>query len=158
VLTSTYDCSGLLVAALLKLKQDRRERKLAEAKANNELCGCCFDDELLLEEMLSCPDGHLFCTECIRRSTEEVLGQAKLQFPCLQGDCSMSFSLSTLQKAVKPKTFDLLLRKTQENEIEQAGLEDLVKCPFCTFATIMPNPDDKVLYCKNPDCLKESCR
>ncbi|ELU12923.1 hypothetical protein CAPTEDRAFT_155420 [Capitella teleta] len=108
--------------------------------------------------MLSCPEGHLFCSECIRRSSEEILGLAKLDFPCLQAGCGSPFTLSTLQKALKPKTFDLLLRKIQETEIEQAGLDDLVKCPFCTFATIMPNPEDKVLYCKNPDCLRESCR
>lgn len=39
-----------------------------------------------------------------------------------------------------------------------AGVENLVSCPFCCFMIIMPDPDNKVLECLNPECLKESCR
>lgn len=42
-------------------------------------------------------------------------------------------------------------------EIKAAGIEDLVQCPFCNYATIMP-PDVKIVACLNPECQKESCR
>ena len=149
-----------LHAGYIQLKKEERKRKLDNAREKGELneCGCCFDDELLLEDMLPCPEGHLFCVECIKRSSEELIGQAKVKFPCLEGQCTEEFTMVTLQKALRPKTFSLLLGKIQEEEIRQADIEDLVTCPFCSFATIMPNPHDKVLCCKNPECLKESCR
>jgi hypothetical protein len=64
-----------------KLIQLRRQ----EAKDNGEIfeCGCCFDDECFFEEMSVCADGHLFCKECIRRSSEVVIGDSKTKFPCL---------------------------------------------------------------------------
>ncbi len=47
----------------------------------------------------------------------------------------------------------------QEEEIRRADIPDLVSCPFCSFATIIPDDDpDKVFRCMNPECLKESCR
>ena len=33
-----------------------------------------------------------------------------------------------------------------------------MKCPFCHYCTVMENPEDKVLICRNPDCGRESCR
>ena len=43
-------------------------------------------------------------------------------------------------------------------EVEAAGLEDLEKCPACSFATIIPDKGMKVLVCGNPECGKETCR
>lgn len=151
----------LVITGLIQLRKDRRQRRIEAARAARELheCGCCYEEELLEEDILHCPKGHTFCYDCVRRSSEVVLGgQGRTHFPCLAGDCSSCFALPTLKRALRPKTFDLLLRRMQEEEIEQAGLEDLVKCPFCTFATIMPNKDDRVLCCRNPDCMRESCR
>jgi hypothetical protein len=33
-----------------------------------------------------------------------------------------------------------------------------VECPFCSFAVIMPDANDRVLNCLNPNCMKPSCR
>ncbi|KAJ8309325.1 hypothetical protein KUTeg_014199 [Tegillarca granosa] len=144
----------------LKEKQKLRDLKLEEARKNGELleCECCFDNECLGEDILSCNDGHLFCKECIRRSSAVVIGQGKCEFPCLTGTCGYLFSLAVLQNVLSANMFSIVLRRMQEEEIKQANLEDLVSCPFCSFSTIMSNPDDKVFKCLNQDCLKDSCR
>jgi TRIAD3 protein (E3 ubiquitin-protein ligase RNF216) len=66
--------------------------------------------------------------------------------------------MKTLQEVLPSNVFSGLLNKVQEEEVKQAGIENLVSCPFCSFATIMEDENDKVLRCQNPECLKESCR
>ncbi|XP_033735539.1 uncharacterized protein LOC117324038 [Pecten maximus] len=144
------------------LKEQRMMKQLRrdEAGANGELlpCECCFDDECLFEDMTSCQDGHLFCKECVRRSSEVVIGDGKCSFPCLTDNCEYQFPVPVLQEVMSPNMFSILLRRMQEEEVKQAAIPDLVSCPFCSFATIISNPDDKVFKCLNPECLKESCR
>jgi hypothetical protein len=40
-----------------------------QAKAQGTLleCGCCFDSEVMLEDMAACNEGHLFCKDCVRK-------------------------------------------------------------------------------------------
>ena len=66
--------------AFLRRREEEKTKRLAEAQEKKELleCGCCFDDEVLPEDSLTCPEGHLFCRECIRRSSEEVVGKRNL--------------------------------------------------------------------------------
>ena len=40
----------------------------------SEECGCCFDDATPFEEMVQCPDGHLFCPACVQHLVETVVG------------------------------------------------------------------------------------
>ena len=75
---------------------------------------------------------------------------------CFAG-CGAEFSLAVLQKVLKPAQFSILLTKRQEAEVRAAGLEGLVSCPFCHFASIPPT-EDKVFKCLNQDCMKETCR
>jgi hypothetical protein len=51
----------------------------------------------------------------------------------------------------------MMLRRKQLEEVKAAGIEDLETCPFCDFASILPD-EDKVFCCLNPDCMRESCR
>ncbi|CAL4112790.1 unnamed protein product, partial [Meganyctiphanes norvegica] len=146
---------------LLKKEENKR---LSFLRAKNEgllkECGCCYDDEVLEEDMSSCEseNGHIFCNNCVRRFTEEEIGQGRVKFRCLDGECKAEFSLSILKKLMKPSVFSNILQRRQVEEITAAGLDDLVSCPFCNFATIMPNKDDKVFKCLNPECMKDSCR
>ncbi|KAK6181366.1 hypothetical protein SNE40_009232 [Patella caerulea] len=144
----------------LKKLEDEKKKKIEEAKSNGELyeCSCCFDDEVLFEDMATCADGHLFCKECVKRSTEAAFGDAKTKFPCLTGTCEHDIPLSVLQSIVPPNLFSNIIRKLQEEELRLADIPDLVSCPFCSFATVMPDPNDKVFKCLNPECLKETCR
>ncbi|GFR87623.1 E3 ubiquitin-protein ligase [Elysia marginata] len=143
----------------IKQKEEAKQKKIEEAKAKGELfeCGCCYDDECLFEDLTSCPEGHLFCKTCVIRSTEAAFGEMKTKFPCL-ADCDQNIPLSVLQTVIPANLFSKIVQRMQEEEILQADIPDLVSCPFCPFATIMPNPDDKVFKCLNPECLKESCR
>ena len=127
----------------------------------NELkqCGCCCEEDLLEEDLESCDKNHQFCrSTCIRQSAEEVIGQNATVFPCLIADCDGYFSLAVIKRTLPAQIFFNLLRRIQANEILNANIEDLETCPFCDFATIVPNKDDKVFYCLNPECMKDSCR
>lgn len=149
-----------MILGYLHDKKQVYEFRLQEARDNGELmeCQCCFDEECLFEDMAACPEGHLFCKTCIRRSSEVVIGEGKTDFKCLNGSCSEKFSLAILQHVLPTNVFSIVLKKMQEEEIKMADIPDLVSCPFCSFATIMPDQNDKVFKCLNPDCLKESCR
>ncbi|KAL5009343.1 hypothetical protein ScPMuIL_014924 [Solemya velum] len=155
-----YSQHELEIKDYLVEKENCRAVKIHDARENKELyeCGCCFDDECLFEEMSSCADGHLFCNSCVKGSAESAIGEGKTKFPCLTGDCEYCFPLTVLQSILSPNKFSIALRKMQEEELRQANIPDLVSCPFCSFATIMSNPDDNLFKCLNPDCLKESCR
>ncbi|KAK8406659.1 hypothetical protein O3P69_007319 [Scylla paramamosain] len=144
-------------------KEENKRRAFLLAKAANELqeCQCCYDDEVLEADMEPCTsqnDHHKFCVNCIRRFVEEEIGQGRTSFRCLEGECKDEFSLTTLQKVMKPSIFSKILERKQLEEIAAADIEDLVACPFCNFQTIMPNPEDKVFKCLNPECMKDSCR
>lgn len=128
------------------------------AKANGELleCQCCYDNEVMAEDMAACNEGHLFCTECIRRSAEIAIGNAQNGFACLTA-CTAEFSLKVLRTVLKPTVFSRMVQKKQLEEVQAAGIEDLENCPFCGFATI-PHPDSTVFMCYNPECMRDSCR
>uniref|UniRef100_T1J958 RING-type domain-containing protein n=1 Tax=Strigamia maritima TaxID=126957 RepID=T1J958_STRMM len=146
-----------------KYKKDKevdRRKKIEMAKEKGELltCDCCFEDELLIEDMLHCSDGHLFCKMCIRRQAEFHIGQGKYKFPCLDPYCKNEFPLIALQNVLAPNIFSNLVRKMQEEEIRQAEIPDLVSCPYCTFCTVIADPNIKIFRCLNPECLKVTCR
>uniref|UniRef100_T1J9K2 RING-type domain-containing protein n=1 Tax=Strigamia maritima TaxID=126957 RepID=T1J9K2_STRMM len=143
-----------------KKKKDEKKRKVDDARCAGTLmtCECCFEDELLLEDMLPCVDDHLFCKDCIRRQAEINIGANNLHFPCFNGYCKKHFSMKVLQSCLKANIFSIVLRKVQEEEIRRAEIPDLETCSFCSFCAIMPDPNDKVFKCLNPECLKESCR
>lgn len=135
-----------------------KKEKFINLQANNALveCQCCFDGECMPSQCLTCSKGHIFCKSCIKLGSATKIGEGQTQFPCFV-DCKGEFTLPVLQKVLEPTTFSILLRKRQEEEVKAAGLEGLVSCPFCHFASIPP-PEDKVFKCLNPECMKESCR
>ncbi|XP_042221686.1 E3 ubiquitin-protein ligase RNF216-like isoform X4 [Homarus americanus] len=144
-------------------KEEDKRSAFIRAKTNDQLkeCQCCYDDEVLADDMDTCSapgTEHIFCINCIRRFAEEEIGQGRTTFRCLEGDCKAEFSLSTLKRIMKPAVFSNILERKQLEEIAAAGIEDLVACPFCNFQTIMPNQEDKVFKCLNPECMKDSCR
>ncbi|KAI4502346.1 hypothetical protein M0802_002258 [Mischocyttarus mexicanus] len=141
----------------LKLRNEETE-EFQRLKDNNGLleCQCCFNDECMPSKCSSCENNHIFCNTCIIKGTELKLAESETHIYCFI-NCTSEFSLSILQNVLPPTTFSILLQKRQEAEIMAAGLEGLVSCPFCHFASIPP-PEDKVFKCFNPDCMKESCR
>ncbi|XP_050294818.1 uncharacterized protein LOC126734994 [Anthonomus grandis grandis] len=143
----------------LEAKRQQLEQSRANAKELGllETCGCCYDDEVMPQDILTCPSGCRFCRDCIRRSAEVAFGDGKLDIICFTPNCDQEFSLQVLQNVLTPKLFSKLAQKKALAEVKAAGIEDLETCPFCDFANI-PTPEDKIFRCLNPDCMKESCR
>lgn len=141
----------------VKKKQAAEDRENAKHMGLLQSCSCCFDDEVMPCDILTCTGGCRFCRECIRRSTEVGFSEGKVNFPCFSDGCDEEFSLQVLQSVLPPKLFSKLAQKKAVAEVKAAGVEDLETCPFCDFANI-PAPEDKLFRCLNPDCMKESCR
>ncbi|KAG5320815.1 RN216 ligase, partial [Pseudoatta argentina] len=156
------ECAFIQHKAELKKYLDevktKEEQEFSELKAKNELleCQCCYDDECMPSKCSTCEDGHIFCNSCIIRSTDVVLGDGNTRVDCLLR-CGSEFPLSILQRVLPPTKFSILLCKRQEAEVIAAGVDGLVSCPFCHFASIPPL-EDKIFKCLNPECMKESCR
>ncbi|XP_001603062.1 uncharacterized protein LOC100119259 [Nasonia vitripennis] len=136
-----------------------KEEELFKALQEKNLlitCQCCFNDECMPTKSAECNSGHIFCFDCIIRGTESKLADGEAHVKCFT-NCESEFSLATLQKILPPTTFSALLKKRQAAEIMAAGMDDLVSCPFCHFASIPP-PEDRIFKCLNPECMKETCR
>ncbi|KAI4471115.1 ubiquitin conjugating enzyme 7 interacting protein-related [Holotrichia oblita] len=142
----------------LEEKETKEKEEREQAKQNGWLrtCNCCYNDEVMPKNIVSCENGCDFCNECVKTSAEILFGEGKLDFPCLQ-DCGSAFSLQTLKNVLSPKMFSKMAQRKQLEEVKAAGIEELEMCPFCDFATI-PAPGDKLFRCLNPECMKESCR
>lgn len=72
--------------------------------------------------------------------------------------CSELFPDSELQRFLKPESFALLERIRQEKELALANLANLEECPFCNFALIIEDPNERLFECQKEDCGKVSCR
>ncbi|XP_018392487.1 PREDICTED: uncharacterized protein LOC108771644 [Cyphomyrmex costatus] len=167
-MTLTEDIPFLQECAFIQHKTELRkylddvkateQQEFNELKAKNGLleCHCCYDDECMPSKCSTCEDGHVFCNSCIIRSTDVVLADGNTRVDCLL-QCGCEFPLSVLQQVLPPTKFSILLCKRQEAEIIAAGVDGLVSCPFCHFASIPP-AEDKIFKCLNPECMKESCR
>eukprot|EP00112_Aurelia_sp_Birch-Aquarium-sp1_P024652 Seg788.8 transcript_id=Seg788.8/GoldUCD/mRNA.D3Y31 product="E3 ubiquitin-protein ligase RNF216" protein_id=Seg788.8/GoldUCD/D3Y31 len=120
-------------------------------------CGCCYG-EAVFEEMIQCIEGHLFCSECLKRyANESIFGQGKMQMFCMTDGCDSSFPLSQLKKVLPENLLDKYQERLQDESLKMVELPNLVRCPFCDYAAEMPE-GDKVFQCQNEKCLKESCR
>ncbi|XP_046990842.1 uncharacterized protein LOC124595957 [Schistocerca americana] len=146
------------IETYLNEKELKRVESLRKAKENNELleCGCCYDNEVLAEDVVTCAEGDIFCKTCLQKYAENQIGDGKTVFTCLS-NCTAEFSLKMLQRVLKPSVFSKMLQRKQMEEIKSAAICGLEVCPFCDFASIPPE-EDKVFCCLNPECMKESCR
>ncbi|KAA0203432.1 hypothetical protein HAZT_HAZT007626 [Hyalella azteca] len=112
-------------------QEEAKKEVFAAAKDAGLLrtCTICCEDEILEEDMRACASldsPHLFCKTCVGSS------------------CKEEFSLNVIKTVLKSSVFSNLLKRKQAEEIMAAGIADLECCPFCNFATIMPNKEDKV--------------
>jgi len=127
--------------------------------AANELlleCECCYA-ETREQDLVQCPAGHTFCCQCVARATSVAMGDGKTGVQCMT-DCREEITWRELGRALEPAVLCKLEQSRQAEEVEAAGLEQLVSCPFCPYQAIMEDSSDKVLVCGNPQCGKESCR
>jgi len=132
--------------------------KIEEAKSGGKLkvCECCYNDELLITEVYSCPVGHRFCSSCIKKGIEVAVGESKMDFKCF-ANCAEELSLTLIKEIVDDKLYQRIIRYKQTQEIKEANIEGLETCAFCDYSVILP-PEFKIINCLNPDCKKETCR
>ena len=76
----------------IKAEKERRaadrEARIEAAKllGNLQECLCCYSSDCLVEDMISCKGGHLYCRECISRGAAVAIGDGKTVIECL-GHC-----------------------------------------------------------------------
>jgi len=142
-----------------ELQTAKRSRKVEKARRLGGLfeCSVCLDGDCLAEESVACEAGCLFCPDCVRRGVAVQFGEDKAVLSCLV-KCGAALPLSGVQPVISAAMLVKLQQKKQAEEVRLAGLEDLVQCPACSYSVCMPDPADKVIYCGNPDCKRETCR
>ncbi|EDO43053.1 predicted protein [Nematostella vectensis] len=139
-----------------KLAVEINEKQYVEQGQTIE-CGCCYCD-VAFEDMVQCLDGHLFCENCLMNyAKESVFGQGKATLMCMTSECNSSFPLSQLKKTLPENILSKYEDRLQEEALSLAEMEDLVRCPSCEFAAVLPS-GNKVFKCLNQKCGKETCR
>ena len=142
-----------IYAMHLNEQQYKEEGQLIE-------CGCCFG-EFPFEDIVQCSDGHLFCLTCLESYSKEVIfgsAIATVKLHCMVDGCTKQFPYSQLQKCLSEDEIAKYQDRLQEDCLSKVDLgPNLVHCPFCEFAAIVPE-DDKVFKCLNQKCGKVTCK
>jgi len=122
-------------------------------------CGCCFAS-FRFQSMVQCPEAHLFCRTCMKSYAANLLGMHNFKINCIdQSGCAAPIPESELRRSLPDGMMKLWERVKQRKEIEAAGLSGLEECPFCDYAVIIDDAEDKLLRCGNLDvCGVVSCR
>ncbi|XP_035694597.1 E3 ubiquitin-protein ligase RNF216-like [Branchiostoma floridae] len=153
-----YEAAGQMSYAeadhLLALRLNEEQY---EAAGQMIECGCCFG-EVTFEDMVQCYEGHLFCADCLKNYTKEkVFGAGQASLSCMTDGCDSTFPMGQLEKALPENMLKKYQERLEEENINLAGLDDLVRCPSCDYAAILA-AEDKVFRCQNPECMKQTCR
>lgn len=72
--------------------------------------------------------------------------------------CDGTFVLAEVERFLPPKSIEMLNKIKQDKEIEAAQLEGLTKCPFCPYACVIEDPNERLLRCQRPECMAVTCR
>lgn len=122
-------------------------------------CGCCFG-EFPFEDIVQCSDAHLFCRQCLQSYAKEVIfgsAIATAKLHCMSDGCTKPFPYSQLKKCLSDEEIEKYQERLQEDCLTKVDIPNLVRCPFCEFAAIVPD-FDKVFSCLNTKCGKETCK
>ena len=140
-----------------RLNQRREAIEIARATGGLVECGVCFDDECLVSEIVMCESGCMFCQSCVKRGAEVQIGENKVNIQCMLV-CGAEMPYQALKGIISDKLYSKLCDNRQLEEIRAAGITNLVQCPACNYAVIMPDNQVKVITCANQDCGKQTCR
>ncbi|KAM0755017.1 hypothetical protein T439DRAFT_322072 [Meredithblackwellia eburnea MCA 4105] len=141
-----------------KNEAGRLQKAAEEEVARGEFfeCGCCFG-ETGFSLVVCCLEGHYFCRECVEQQVNTQIGQSRYTLPCMNTDgCTSSFP-ETQIAYLPAKTLELLEKLKTQRSVEMAEIDGLAKCPFCPYAYIIENKEEKLFNCQKEDCLKVSC-
>lgn len=127
------------------------------------LCLILCSPELQLifrqDQMIQCPEAHLFCKSCMTSYASNLLGEHNPNIVCMdQSGCKLPFPESELARFLSSKLLELYYRVKQRKEIEAAGLENLEECPFCEYKCVIENEMEKLFRCENAGCSAITCR
>ncbi|KAF5376136.1 hypothetical protein D9615_007703 [Tricholomella constricta] len=156
---------GVVETVIDVLLNDHQEDSGNDATEQENLqdaveCGCCFAT-YPFEEMIQCPETHLFCSPCMNTHSSILLGSHNPDILCMdQSGCTAEISPSELRRCLPTKTIELWERVKQRRDLESAGLDNLLYCPFCDWACIISENDaGQILMCRNRKvCGVISCR
>ncbi|KAF8527443.1 hypothetical protein BU17DRAFT_34385, partial [Hysterangium stoloniferum] len=122
-------------------------------------CACCYEDATPFEEMMQCPEGHLFCKNCVRMNAESTVGELKTEILCMdQSECKQPFTKEIVSKCVDEHTMVLLEKIQQMAAIREANIEGLEGCPFCDYVAISIFTLHDVPWFHCEACNVDSCR
>lgn len=149
------------------LRMEAMAKKLAEdqnlqhaiATGGTAECQACFDD-LPINRQIHCHGEipHFTCFSCIKTYIATEIGDARCRVMCTAG-CGAGFEPVQLNLIDDKRLLGKLADLQQEQDIRDAGLEDLEECPFCEYKAIMPPVEEDFEFrCANPECEKVSCR
>jgi hypothetical protein len=144
-----------------KQNQMAEDQNTARAIATGETAECqaCFDD-LPTNRQIHChgETPHFTCFSCIKTYISSEIGDARCRVLCTAG-CGAGFEPAQLNRVDDKRLLERLADIQQEQDIRDAGLEDLEECPFCDYKAIMPPVEEDFEFrCANPECEKVSCR
>ncbi|OHT04079.1 IBR domain containing protein [Tritrichomonas foetus] len=133
-----------------------KQKRFEEAAQKHELieCECCYEEKLF-EDMSQCPEGHLFCKDCLEKSVQNLIGEGRSDVRCLSAlsNCTEMVSVDELARCVPEKLLKNLFVMESQNAVAAANLPGLVKCYKCGFeATI----DGSGTF-RCPECDAETC-
>jgi TRIAD3 protein (E3 ubiquitin-protein ligase RNF216) len=141
-----------------RLAEDKN-LKHAIATGDTAECQACFDD-LPTNRQIHCHGEvpHFTCFSCIKTYIASEIGDARCRVLCTAG-CGAGFEPVQLNRIDDKRLLEKLADLQQEQDIRDAGLEDLEECPFCDYKAIMPPVEENFEFrCANPECEKVSCR
>ncbi|KAL8290442.1 hypothetical protein RQP46_002700 [Phenoliferia psychrophenolica] len=145
-------------------EKDAVVRREKEAEAEIERgeffeCGCCFTD-IGFSLLVQCTEGHSFCQDCVLGLVNSQIGLRKYILPCMSTEgeaCKAVYPESETSKFLPATTQAALHKLKQEKELDAAEIEGLAKCPFCPYAQIIDNPNERLFICAREDCGKTTC-
>ncbi|KAF6215002.1 hypothetical protein GE061_009750 [Apolygus lucorum] len=119
-------------------------------------CECCFADDILPSDAILCTEAHIFCKDCVRRSTEVRIGNGLLTFPCL-GSCAPDgiIPMESIKTVLDRTSYEKIVARIAEEEVRQADITGIEYCQRCEYAAI---PDENIIIFKCPKCHFELCR
>ncbi|CAF3065416.1 unnamed protein product [Rotaria sp. Silwood2] len=97
------------------------EKRVKKAKKENETLECeiCCQEDLLIDDMVECTVGHLYCRNCVRTHIDICFKEGKCRFACVENSCPGEYTIRLVSELLSPKDLKRLNRRIQEENIRQ---------------------------------------
>ncbi|CAF4814299.1 unnamed protein product, partial [Rotaria sp. Silwood2] len=97
------------------------EKRVKKAKKENETleCNICCREDLLIDDMVECTVGHLYCRNCVRTHIDVCFKEGKCRFACVENLCPGEYTMPLVSELLSPKDLNRLNRRIQEENIRQ---------------------------------------